>query len=220
MLSIIVPYRNREDHLKKFIPHMKSFLNGTEVKINIIEQADDKPFNRGKLLNIGFNITQKDSSYFCFHDIDMLPTSKDCDYSFFKGVCKLSFYVSQFNFIPRPDTELGGVILIDKESFLHINGYSNNYWGWGVEDNDLALRCNIKKIPFGVRKGRYMSLAHKANGDTYGDAPSNETLKNRNYFDNIKKNTNNLFEDGLSTLEYKINDIIDCKNYNIYKVFL
>jgi len=220
VLSIIIPYRDREQHLKKFIPHMNNFLKGIDYKIVIVEQEEGKAFNRAKLLNIGFDLTKEKSSYFCFHDIDMLPASSECDYSFVKGVCKLSYYVSQFNFIPRPDNELGGVTLIDKDSFLDVNGYSNNYWGWGVEDNDFALRCSLKGINFSVRKGKYISLFHKPNGDTYGDAPSENLIKNRKYFQDIRQNKETFFSDGISALEYKVLDFKNNNTFFHYKVSL
>ena len=67
--AIIVPYRdlhpsqNRAKHLQQFVPHMKQFLSGLvdahkigDYHIYIIEQSDDnRKFNRGKLLNIGFD---------------------------------------------------------------------------------------------------------------------------------------------------------------------
>lgn len=220
-LSIIIPYRNREEHFKKFVPHMNNFLNKLNINYEIvfIEQYDSKPFNRAKLLNIGFDLC-KSSDYFCFHDIDMLPISEDCDYSIVDGVCKLSYFVSQFNFIPRPSNELGGVTLIDKNNFLKVNGYCNNYWGWGVEDNDFALRCSLKGVPFLTRQGKFMSLAHKPNGDTYGDTPSLETLKNREHFKNIQNNIEQLFSDGISTLEYELKNTIEGSGFKIFQVLL
>ncbi len=219
-LSIIIPYRNREQHFKKFVPHMNNFLKDKlNYEIVFIEQLDTKPFNRAKLLNIGFDLC-KESDYFCFHDIDMLPISDDCNYSNLNGVCKLSYFVSQFNFVPRPPDELGGVTLIDKESFIKVNGYCNNYWGWGVEDNDFALRCKIKKVPFLVREGKFMSLSHKPNGDTYGDAPSPETIKNREYFNSVKDNQQKLFSDGLSSLDYTLINKIEKQDYKIFQVNL
>jgi predicted glycosyltransferase involved in capsule biosynthesis len=216
-LSIVVPYRQRESHLKKFVPHIKSFLNNKiNYKIFVIEQFNEKPFNRAKLLNVGFNVSKEENDYFCFHDIDMLPTHEDCDYSYFNGVCRLSHYVSQFNFIPRPENELGGVILVDKKSFVEVNGYSNNYWGWGVEDEDFATRCRLKNIPYKIRNGKYMSLFHKPNGDTYGDPVSLNTIKNREYYKNILEN--DLFSDGISNIQYTLVEKREYNDYTLIKV--
>ena len=50
-LGIIVPYRDRESHLTKFIENVTPYLKSKKIKheIIVVEQADDKPFNRGKL---------------------------------------------------------------------------------------------------------------------------------------------------------------------------
>ena len=55
-LAIIIPYRDRKSHLEMFLPYMKKYLKEYDYKIYVIEQNDNKPFNRGKLLNIGAKI--------------------------------------------------------------------------------------------------------------------------------------------------------------------
>uniref|UniRef100_T1KVA5 Galactosyltransferase C-terminal domain-containing protein n=1 Tax=Tetranychus urticae TaxID=32264 RepID=T1KVA5_TETUR len=35
---------------------------------------------------------------------------------------------------------VGGVFAITKAHFVLVNGYSNLYWGWGGEDDDMAYR--------------------------------------------------------------------------------
>ena len=37
-------------------PHMDKFLSDIDYKIFVIEQDNDKPFNRGWLLNVGYKI--------------------------------------------------------------------------------------------------------------------------------------------------------------------
>lgn len=34
----------------------------------------------------------------------------------------------------------GGVSALSKQQFLTINGFPNNYWGWGGEDDDIFNR--------------------------------------------------------------------------------
>jgi len=54
-LGIVVPYRKRPGHLRKFRDAISTYLKDTQYELIIVEQNDDLPFNRGKLLNIGFN---------------------------------------------------------------------------------------------------------------------------------------------------------------------
>ena len=137
-LAIIVPYRNRETHLKTFVSHMKSFLKDFDYEIIVVEQSDEKPFNRGKLLNIGAKYAIDNGfDYLCFHDVDMLPV--EADYSYPEHPTSLISELENregdvfFNYF-------GGITLFTTEQFKSINGYSNNYWGWGYEDTDLFYR--------------------------------------------------------------------------------
>jgi hypothetical protein len=51
-------------------------LSTRPFKIFIIEQSDDgRKFNRGKLLNIGFDLAVKEGyDVFIFHDVDLIPS--------------------------------------------------------------------------------------------------------------------------------------------------
>ena len=46
---------------------------------------------------------------------------------------------------------LGGVTTFTKQKFLAVNGYSNEYWGWSAEDDDLSNRVRtyyrLVKVP-------------------------------------------------------------------------
>jgi hypothetical protein len=141
-LAIIVPYRDRQAHLNVFIPHMNRFLanKGIDYTIFIAEQADDRPFNYGKLCNAVINEIPKEYTYFCFHDIDMLPINDSCDYNYPAVPTHLATNVEAHNNkLPYPQY-FGGVVLINREDFEMANGYSNEYWGYGFEDLDLLMR--------------------------------------------------------------------------------
>lgn len=148
-LGVIVPYRNRETHLKKFTSETEKYLKSKKIdfEIIIIEQADDKPFNRGKLLNVGY-IKSLGCDYIVFHDIDMLPIEVDYSYSEVPLHLATHFeleYEKAKNL--EFDDYFGGVTMMSNKNFENINGYSNLYWGWGFEDDDLLFRCTQKNIP-------------------------------------------------------------------------
>ena len=201
-LSIIVPYRDREEHLSKFIPYMENteFLSGIDYEILVVEQ-DDKPFNRGKLLNVGA-IESIGASYYCFHDVDMLPILSD--YSYVEVPTHLAAEAEQFGYKLPYLGYFGGVTLFDKHNFIKINGYSNDYWGWGAEDDDIMFRCIAKEIKPSRKNGRYQSLSHEREikQDLYS-----ENLKK--YFEfknsvNLEKINEKINEDGLTSLKYEI----------------
>ena len=153
-LAIIVPYRDREEHLARFVPHMTEFLSDKNInyKIFIIEQGDDRPFNRGWLLNVGYDIAVKqDFNYFCFHDVDMLPEDNSCDYSWVDKPTHLASKLSKFDYRLIYEEYIGGVTLINKEHFEWVNGFSNKYWGWGFEDDDLLYRLRKGAVPLDTR---------------------------------------------------------------------
>ena len=150
-LGIIVPYRDREEHLQKFITQMVSYLtaNNIEYEIVVVEQSDTKPFNRGKLLNIGYLEAKKlGCNYVVFHDVDMIPI--DVDYSFSEYPLHLATNFELEHDDSKNlqfDDYFGGVTMFSNEVFEKINGYSNLYWGWGFEDDDLLYRVSKATIP-------------------------------------------------------------------------
>jgi hypothetical protein len=142
-LGVIVPYRNRYEHLAEFKTHIVKYLQSQNIdfEIIIVEQDDAKLFNRGMLLNIGFNEAKKlKCDYVVFHDVDMLPI--DVDYSYSDTPIHLATDNIPF------ESYFGGITLFPSELFEKINGFSNLYWGWGFEDDDLRYRCIKNDVAF------------------------------------------------------------------------
>ena len=90
-------------------------------------------------------ILKEGFDYFCFHDIDMLPEDDSCDYSYPNNVEHLS-HVKQFDYGLKYQEYFGGCILFTKEHYEKINGYSNGYWNWGMEDDDILFRVKQKGL--------------------------------------------------------------------------
>jgi len=208
-LVIIVPYRNREPHLKKFIPYMKKYLekykNKIDYKILVIHQFNKNMFNKGALFNIGFNLTKNHYDYFCFHDVDLLP--EDADYSYVKNPTHLSAFVSEFNYkLPYNDI-FGGAVMFNKKDFIKVNGYSNKFLGWGAEDDELYHRIKRKNLKFTRRLGRYESLPYletqaKTNPEKRKNNP--HFRKNIKLYRAMRDGRANVTADGLNKIGVKI----------------
>lgn len=146
-LGVVVPYRNRWEHLYKFLPEIKKYLANLEIdyRIIIVEQDDASAFNRGMLCNIGFlEAVKYKCDYVAFHDIDLIPLK--VDYSYTEHPVHLASDILPF------DSYFGGITMFPVEQFKKINGFSNHYWGWGFEDDDLRYRCDLKGIDYGPKK--------------------------------------------------------------------
>ena len=142
-LGVIVPYRNRYEHLQEFKKSIVEYLESKNIdfKIIIVEQDNAKLFNRGMLCNIGFIEAQKENcDYIVIHDVDMIPVDVDYSYS------NVPVHLATDN-IPF-ESYFGGMTLFPSNIFEKINGFSNLYWGWGFEDDDLRYRCVKKDVPF------------------------------------------------------------------------
>jgi hypothetical protein len=144
-LGVCVPYRNREEHLKEFVPIVSKFLQSKNIdfKIYFAHQTDDKLFNRGAMKNIAAKHAFEDGcDYIVWHDIDMVPEDDTCDYSFPNDNPQhIAVRISQSDYQLKYEEYFGGAVVFSKEQVERTNGYSNDYWDWGMEDDDLFWRC-------------------------------------------------------------------------------
>ena len=168
-LGICIPYRNREEHLRKLVPALSKHLTekGIDYKFYVGHQVDDKLFNRGAMKNIAAEIAFNDGcDYIAWHDVDMLPHS-DCDYSYPEETpIHIATNLEKYNYGIGYDQYFGGVILFTKEQVEKTNGYSNDYWDWGQEDDDLFWRCYYE----GYTTGKvFKNYENKKVGNFNGD---------------------------------------------------
>ena len=144
-LGICIPYRDREEHLKRLVPKLTEHLKkqGIDHKFYVAHQVDDKLFNRGAMKNIAAKRAFEDGcDYIAWHDVDMLPYDDSCDYSYPEETpIHIATQLSKYGYDMSYDQYFGGVILFTKEQVERTNGYSNDYWDWGMEDDDLFWRA-------------------------------------------------------------------------------
>ena len=54
--------------------------------------------------------------------------------------------MNKFHYKLPYKTYFGGVSAISVEHFKLVNGFSNQFWGWGAEDDDMAKRLRINSL--------------------------------------------------------------------------
>lgn len=126
--AIIVPYRNREKHLSFFLTYMHNYLRKQQIhyRIFIIEQFDQKPFNRATLFNIG-SIYANQYGFPCLilHDVDLMPMRLGNMYACTQRPRHMCASLDKFRFNLLYYGLFGGVVAIDMNTFQFINGMSN-----------------------------------------------------------------------------------------------
>ncbi|XP_052811815.1 beta-1,4-N-acetylgalactosaminyltransferase bre-4-like [Mya arenaria] len=199
-IAIIIPFRDRQKHLDILAYYLVPVLKRQEVafRIFVVEQYGNKTFNKGRLMNIGFTEARKYDEFDCFifHDVDLIPEDDRNMYTCLENPRHMSPAVDKFKYKLPYKGLVGGVLSFRSKHFIKVNGYSNLFWGWGGEDDDMyhrliASKITILRTPF--ETGRYKMIKHGRKG---GTSPFRwkllKTLKKR-----LKK-------DGLNTLEYKL----------------
>ena len=160
-LGVCVPYRNREEHLNMFVPRVGKHLKeqGIDFQMYFCHQVDDKLFNRGATKNIAAKHAFEDGcDYIVWHDIDMIP-EKGADYSYPEdNPIHLATRISQMEYTLKYHEYFGGAVLFTKEQVEATNGYSNDYWDWGMEDDDLFWRCHLE----GYTDDSYLNVPFKS----------------------------------------------------------
>ena len=66
-VAIIIPYRDRESHLRVLLRHLHPILMRQNIfyRIFLTSQDDDLKFNRAMLFNVGYNEAMKLAQWDC-----------------------------------------------------------------------------------------------------------------------------------------------------------
>ncbi|KAK8405096.1 hypothetical protein O3P69_001586 [Scylla paramamosain] len=198
-VAIIIPYRNRASHLTAFVHHMHPFLQRQQLEyaIYVVEQAGNDSFNRGMLMNVGVLEALKQHPFDCLllHDVDLVPEDVRNLYTCSEPPRHMSVAMSTYNYRLPYQKYFGGVSAMTPEQYTAINGFSNKFWGWGGEDDDLFNRVrhhglNVTRYPSEV--ARYTMLSHKK------EKPSPDR------YTNLRLGKRRFKKDGLNSVKYQI----------------
>jgi len=202
-LCVIVPFRDRYKELEEFAPYMYKFLDKQNIKheVWVVNQVDGYRFNRASLINVGFIESSDTCDYIAIHDVDLLPLNSALTYKFPKGG---PFHVASYKLHPNyvyPEF-LGGILLISRNDFKLINGMSNRYWGWGLEDDELYHRISQANLtverPEGISTGRTKTFRHMNSIKRVRDV--------KRCYNQLNVTSRRDRETGLSTTVYEVED--------------
>ncbi|KAJ8016059.1 hypothetical protein DPEC_G00003200 [Dallia pectoralis] len=171
-VAILVPFRNRHEHLPILLRHLVPTLQRQRLQFAFyfIEQMGKEPFNRAMLFNVGFREAMKDLDWDClvFHDVDHLLENDRNYYGCGKMPRHFAVKLDKYSYMLPYNEFFGGVSGLTVEQFKKINGFPNAFWGWGGEDDDLWNRVKYANYtvsrPLG-EEGRYMSIPHHHRGE-------------------------------------------------------
>lgn len=200
---ILIPFRDTLDHTRqKQLDQLTDFLERNlekdKLEYKIIVQEDDKPFNRGFLLNRGV-FMNNDYDYYIFHDTDLIPDEDLFSYYYDYPECPvhLGYRGQRWSEVEAGANKkfIGGVLSMNKYDYYLVNGFPNNFAGWGGEDDALSHRLYINKITvIQPLKGAVTDLENltikqkldqlKKNGDKNMTKKEQLELDRNNWFNN------------------------------------
>lgn len=199
---------------KMFIQIMNKILEPYfDFHIYIIEQSDDgEKFNIGKLKNIGFEIASKEMKFdnYIFSDIDTIPDYDLMDYFKMKldGPIALAIRGTRYEIIDKKiDTIfLGALLGFNDKIFKNINGYPNNFYGWGGEDDSLQYRLinNKYDVIYYPNKGSTIDIEDYDMKQININEKMKVTIKDNLKLEKLIGDTKTWNNNGLNSLNYKI----------------
>ncbi|XP_041729211.1 beta-1,4-galactosyltransferase 3 [Coregonus clupeaformis] len=200
--AIIIPHRNREHHLKFLLYYLHPFLQRQQLNygIYVIHQAGNYTFNRAKLMNVGFREAMREEDWDClfFHDVDLIPEDDRNTYMCDVNPKHAAIAMDKFGYKLPYKMYFGGVSALSPLHYLKMNGFPNNYWGWGGEDDDIGVRVSLGGMFISrpsVKVGRYKMIKHKL--DKGNDV-------NPRRFNMLAKTRQMWKLDGMNTVEYEV----------------
>uniref|UniRef100_A0A8D8LMX3 Beta-1,4-N-acetylgalactosaminyltransferase n=1 Tax=Cacopsylla melanoneura TaxID=428564 RepID=A0A8D8LMX3_9HEMI len=211
-VAIIVPYRDRVNHLQLFLYNIHPMLvrQQLDYTIFIVEQMEGQPFNRAALFNVGFIEANKIRGFDCFifHDVDLIPEDDRNLYTCPGMPRHMSVAVDSLNYKLPYASLFGGVCALSKEHFVKVNGFSNEYWGWGGEDDDMSMRlklAGLQIIRYPPDIAKYTMLKHR------------KEKANPQRYEKLYSGHKRYKKDGLNSSQYKV---LDAKQEKLFTWFL
>lgn len=202
-VAIIIPYRDRERGLLTFLNNVipRIHRQNVEFGIYLVEQVPGGFFNKGTCFNAGFQQAMADYNYDCIvlHDVDILPEDDRNLYTCGYYPKHQAVLVEQFNYSMPYLEFVGGIITMTPGRFKQVNGFSNLYMDWGLEDDDIHRRITVANNMTIERPPSNVALC----GSIEHSRPNNMTrLNDRCYI--FTNNARGWRHDGLNSARYNV----------------
>ncbi|PAA53138.1 hypothetical protein BOX15_Mlig019227g2, partial [Macrostomum lignano] len=205
-LAIVIPFRDRWRQLRNLLSVLHPMLQRQQsgcYRVFVVEQYGGGAFNKGRLNNAGFLEAMRRHNFTCviFQDTDIVPENDRNPYLCGSVRPRHLAVAVDTNRYRLPYAALvGGVIAFTTRHFFRVNGYSNLYWGWGLEDDDMELRMKIgtklkyERPPASV--ARFKALPHASQRIYRLQASRRMPL--------LKTALQRYSKDGLNTVKYRV----------------
>lgn len=189
----ITPYRGRPTSLRLFNERVISYIRENTKLQSIfitIEQDEDHDFNLGYLVNCAYS-WYKDTLNQSSHVNDMM------------WMYPVDVYPININLHVQDNaiySDAAGKIIGTKcNIFEMVNGFPNNYFGYGMEDHDIFARCTMYGIPRLYLQGEY-EMPNIPEGDAQSEKGKFEERNKNMFYDNIHNNNG----EGLRNINFKL----------------
>jgi hypothetical protein len=209
-LTIVIPFRDRDEHLRQLMPVLTAMLNEQRIRhrVLIVEQEPGDLFNRGRLINVGIHHAADASDYYCLHDVDAVPVvaNYQCPSQPLRLVNTIRGAGGETR---RTDYYFSGAVSVRKEQVFAANGYSNEYRGWGKEDDDFFFRLLLAGyLCFYDTQGEFRDLPNPKQQQVVRKSPATppHVKVNRDRRSRLLRGLASPQEDGLNTLLYEVID--------------
>ncbi|VDN55531.1 unnamed protein product [Dracunculus medinensis] len=165
-VALIIPFRDRQTHLTRLIDYLIPILKRQllDFRFIVTEQYGNGLFNKGRIMNAAFRFAETlGVDCVIFHDVDMFPQDDRNSYGCPISPRHIGAFVSNLGYQLWYKEIVGGVLAISMDDYRAVNGYSNMYWAWGGEDDDMGTRILSQNLTIerpDPKIGRFSMLKH------------------------------------------------------------
>lgn len=220
-ILIILPYgdlnpeESRLEQLKKIIKclltHIDRHKSNKTLKFFILISEQIYPtkfFNRGLLINSAIKFFKTEfgtPTHIIFHDIDILPNDELFDKYIHTHKSLSLIPLNSPTFKKTYGFKLftgSAIYMTTPEVFIKANGFPNNFWGWGGEDNALHNRYRKIKVFLKYNKnGDYVNIdKHRVDNKSKLDYLKKNSIRNMQVWELLDDDKINYAKNGINNM--------------------